>query len=87
MAYKFISKWDEDTEITYHKNSRIEQNRIIEIYNKWQIDFDFNKRQSRIVLANIEYGKQTYASKKSGSLYLEQLNEMKEFVKSNARFT
>lgn len=86
MTYKFISKWDEDTEITYQKNARSEQNKIIDIYNNWQIEHDFSKKHAKFVIANIVYGKQTYASKPSGVKYLKQLEEMKEFVKSNIKF-
>jgi hypothetical protein len=35
MEYKFKQKWDENTNISWWKTSRIELNKIIESYNDW----------------------------------------------------
>jgi hypothetical protein len=81
MEYKFKQKWDENTDISWWKTSRIELNKIIEVYNKWQIDDDFDKDKARLVLANIEYGKQTIGSQDGGNGYWDELDEMETFVR------
>lgn len=82
MKYKFVKKWNEDTNITWWKECRIELNKIIECYNTWQIDDDFNAEKSKIILAKIEYGKQTIGSIDGGSGYMEELEDMEEFIRS-----
>jgi len=82
MEYKFVKKWDEDTNITWWKECRIELNKIIECYNTWQMEDDFDIEKSKLVLAKIEYGKQTIGSRDGGSGYMEELEKMEEFVKS-----
>lgn len=81
MEYKFKEKWNEDTDISWWKVSRKKLNKIIEIYNNWQIQENFDKEKARFVLANIEYGKQTFASSDEGSGYRDELIEMEEFVR------
>jgi len=61
---------------------RIELNKIIECYNTWQMEDDFDIEKSKLVLAKIEYGKQTIGSRDGGSGYMEELEKMEEFVKS-----
>lgn len=82
MQYKFVSKWDEDTEINWQKESRIKLNKIIDAYNDWQKEDDFDKDKSKKVLAKIEYGKQTFGATDGGSGYWAELDEMEKFVKS-----
>ncbi len=79
--YRFKEKWKEDTPIKWWNENRKELNRIIEIYNKWQIDDNFNSDKSKIVLSNIQYGKQTIGSLEGGSGYLEELEDMEEFIR------
>lgn len=43
---------------------------------------DFDIEKSKLVLAKIEYGKQTIGSRDGGSGYMEELEKMEEFVKS-----
>jgi hypothetical protein len=81
--YKFIKKWDENTDIDWWRKSRIELNKIIDLYNNWQIEDDFNDDKAKLVLAKIEYGKQTIGSQDGGSGYWDELDEMEKFVKSN----
>ena len=81
MEYKFKKKWDENTDISWWKTSRIELNKIIDEYNNWQIQDDFDKDKSRLVLAKIEYGKQTIGSQDGGSGYWDELDEMEQFVR------
>lgn len=81
MQYKFQSKRDEFALAHWQRRSRIELNKIIEVYNQWQIEDDFDKHKSKFVLAKIEYGKQTIGSQDGGSGYLECLLEMENFVK------
>ena len=83
MEYKFVKKWDENTNIDWWKECRIELNKIIDIYNTWQMEDDFDKDKSKLVLAKIEYGKQTIGSKDGGSGYWDELDEMEKFVKEN----
>lgn len=73
--YKFKQKWDENTDITWWKTCRIELNNIIEAYNNWQMEDDFDKDKSKLLLAKIEYGKQTIGSR-DGIIdrYIEELN-------------
>ena len=78
---KFVKKWNEDTPIDWWNESRIELNKIIEIYNNWQIE-GFDKENSKKVIAHIEYGKQTIGTLDGGSGYLEALVNMESFVKS-----
>lgn len=80
--YRFKHKWNEDTNINWWKESRIELNKIIDIYNYWQIN-GFNEDEVEKLLAYIEYGKQTIGSQDGGSGYLEELEDMEEFVKNN----
>jgi hypothetical protein len=82
MEYKFKTKWDEDTDISCWKKSRIDLNKIIDDYNNWQIEQDFSVEESRKLLAKIEYGKQTIGSQDGGSGYWDELDEMEQFVKS-----
>lgn len=82
MKYNFVKKWDEDIEISWWKSSRIELNKIIEDYNNWQICDDFDTDKAKILLAKIEYGKQTIGSQDGGSGYLEELENMEKFVLS-----
>ena len=81
MKYKFKSKWDENTNISWWKESRIELNKIIDEYNNWQIQDNFDKEKSKIVLAKIEYGKQTIGSQDGGSGYWVELDEMEKFIR------
>jgi len=81
--YKFIKKWDENTDIDWWRKSRIELNKIIDLFNNWQIEDDFNDDKAKLVLAKIEYGKQTIGSQDGGSGYWDELDEMEKFVKSN----
>ena len=81
MEYKFKQKWDENTDISWWKTSRIELNKIIEVYNNWQMEDDFDKDKARLVLAKIEYGKQTIGSQDGGSGYWDELDEMETFVR------
>lgn len=81
MEYKFKEKWDENVTISWWKTSRIELNKIIDEYNNWQIQDDFDKDKSKKVLAKIEYGKQTIGSQDGGSGYWEELDEMEQFVR------
>jgi hypothetical protein len=83
MKYKFLKKWNEDTSITWQKNSRIELNYIIDHYNKWQMEDDFDSKQGKLLLAKIIYGKQTIGSLDGGSGYMDELNQMEEFVNNN----
>jgi hypothetical protein len=79
--YKFVQKWDEDVEISWWKESRIELNKIIEAYNNWQIYGNCDIEGSRVILAMIEYGKQTIGSQDGGSGYWSELDGMEKFVK------
>lgn len=79
MEYKFKTKWDENTDISWWKLSRIELNKIIDAYNNWQIE-GFQKDVTQVVFAKIQYGKQTIGSQNGGSGYLEELEEMEDFV-------
>jgi hypothetical protein len=79
--YKFKKKWDENTNTDWWNASRIELNKIIDAYNNWQMEDDFDKGKSKLVLAKIEYGKQTIGSQDGGSGYLEELDEMETFVR------
>ena len=82
MIYKFKTKWDENTDISWWKSSRIELNKIIDIYNTWQMEDNFDKDKAKLVLDKIEYGKQTIGSQDGGSGYWDELDEMENFVKS-----
>ena len=82
MEYKFIKKWDENTSIDWWNECRKELNKIIDCYNNWQIEDDFSEEKAKIVLAKIEYGKQTIGSRDGGGGYWDELDEMEKFVKS-----
>lgn len=81
MEYLFKEKWNEDTNIDWWRKSRIKLNKIIDIYNLWQIN-GFKDDERSFVLSNIEYGKQTIGSQDGGSGYFEELQEMENFIKS-----
>ena len=81
MEYQFEDLWSEDTNITWWKECRIELNKIIRIYNDWQLN-GFSSDSTRKVLAHIELGKQTIGSRDGGSGYMEVLERMEQFVKS-----
>jgi len=80
-SYRFVDYWDEDTNISWQKESRKRLNEAITLYNDWQIEHDFDPEKSVKVLAKIEYGKQTYGNIDGGSGYLEELEKMESFVK------
>ncbi len=82
MEYKFKEKWDENTDINWWKESRIELNKIIEIYNNWQIE-GCGSIRAKFLLTKIEYGKQTIGARDGGSGYFDELDEMETFVKEN----
>ena len=83
MNYYFKQKWSEDVPIDWWRQSRIELNKIIDIYNYWQIG-GFSRDEAKKVLSYIEYGKQTIGSKDGGSGYLEELEDMEQFVELNS---
>lgn len=83
MQYRFIEKWDENTDISWWRECRIELNKIIDAYNHWQMEDDFDKDKAKLVLAKIEYGKQTIGSRDGGSDYWELLDKMERFVKDS----
>lgn len=82
--YKFQKRWDEDTNIGWWKTSRIELNLIINHYNYWQIEDEFDSVKARRLLALIEHGKQTIGVQDGGSGYMDCLEEMENFVKPYA---
>ncbi len=82
MEYKFKNKWDETTSIDWWGECRKELNKIIDCYNTWQMEDDFDKEKAKLVLAKIEFGKQTIGSRDGGSGYWDELDEMEKFVKS-----
>jgi hypothetical protein len=82
MEYKFKEKWDENTGIGWWDECRKEINKIIDCYNTWQMEGNFSREDARLVLAKIEYSKQTIGSRDGGSGYLVELIEMECFVKS-----
>lgn len=79
--YRFVKEWDEDCDIQWWKECRIELNKIIKKYNKWQYKHDFDGKKALKLLALIEYGKQTIGNRDGGSGYLEELLGMEGFVK------
>jgi hypothetical protein len=83
MNYYFKQKWDENVPIEWWKECRIELNKIIDVYNYWQIE-GFSRDKAIQVLAFIEYGKQTIGSRDGGSGYLEELEDMERFVQLNS---
>ena len=82
MEYKFKSKWDETSPIDWCNECRKELNKIIDCYNTWQMEDNFSEEKAKLVLAKIEYGKQTIGQRDGGSGYWDELDEMEQFVKS-----
>ena len=82
LEYNFKEKWSLNTPIEWQKEGRKELNKIIEIYNNWQVNDQFDKAKAQIVLGYIEYGLQTIGSKDGGSSYAEELEDMKEFIET-----
>jgi len=80
--YKFIQEWNEDTNISWRKKNRTELNKIIRLFNNWQIENDFDPKKVKYILAKIEYGIQTIGSIDGGEKYMKDLKEMKRFVLS-----
>lgn len=80
MKYSFKKRWDENTNIDWWKESRIQLNKIIDEYNYWQID-GFNIERGMDVLAKIKHGKETIGSQDGGSGYMEELEEMEKSIK------
>ena len=74
-------KWKTDTDITWWNDSRRELNKIIEVYNTWQISDAFDKHKAIIVLAWIEYGQKTIGAQDGGSGYMDELQKMEDFVR------
>ncbi len=66
--YQFVKEWPEDTNIAWWNEGRHELNKVIRLYNKWQVD-GFS-----------ELGLQTFANVDGGSGWRDQLDEMKKFV-------
>lgn len=79
--YQFEDIWDVDgTDISWQKDGREKLNKVIEMYNAWQIDGFFNHGTPRL-LATIEHGIQTFGARDGGSGYMEVLQRMKKFVR------
>ena len=81
MNYRFVKKWNENVDVKWWKESRIELNKIIQEFNDWQVEDDFDPKKTKKLLAKIEYGKQTIGSQDGGSGYMDELRYMEEFVK------
>lgn len=81
MEYRFVQKWDENTDIDWWRKSRIELNKIIDAYNNWQMLDDFDQSKVKSLLAKIEYGKQTIGAQDGGLNYYFELIDMERFVK------
>lgn len=78
--YNFKKPWSENTSIDWWRESRIELNKAIHLYNNWQIK-GYCEQKAHILLATIELGKQTYGAQDGGEEYLRELLEMETFVK------
>lgn len=85
--YRFVQRWDDNTSIVWWNECRKELNKIIDVYNEWQIEHDFDAERSRFVLAKIEYGKQTIGARDGGGGYFDALDEMEKFVISASQKT
>jgi hypothetical protein len=81
MNYRFVKKWNENVDVKWWKESRIELNKIIQEFNDWQIEDDLDPKKIKKLLAKIEYGKQTIGSQDGGSGYMNELRYMEEYVK------
>ncbi len=80
MEYKFKDRWSENTGIGWWNECRRELNKIIDFYNTWQMEDNFSEEKAKLVLAKIEYGKQTIGSRDGGDYYLQELEDMEQFV-------
>jgi hypothetical protein len=79
MEYKFLKKWDIPNDLPQHLiESRRALNGIIQDYNDWQIDWDFDMDMTRKLLARLEWFGQVYDE--SGDLLLEDAHVMKSFI-------
>ena len=85
MEYNFKNKWYLTTEIDWWNECRKELNEIIDCYNNWQKEDNFSEEKSVLLLAKIEYGKQTIGSRDGGSEYWNDLDEMEKFVKASIK--
>lgn len=83
MKFMFLEKWDENTEINWWNECRKKQNKIIDIFNEWQLN-GFVEKDAMYVYASIEHGRQTHGSRDGGSGYLKELDKMKKFVMENS---
>ncbi len=82
MGYRFIKRWDVNTNVGWWKESRAELNKVIDAYNDWQIHDNCASDKAEILLRKIEYGKQTIGAQDGGEGYLEELENMEKFVRS-----
>lgn len=80
IKYKFQNEWNpEEAVCEWQRDGRTKLNKIIQIYNQWQID-GFPQEEKQRLLANIEYGIQTFASEDGCSGYRDVLYKMQQFV-------
>ena len=75
VDYEFEEKWNIDTPIEWWNECRTELNKIIDVYNQWQLD-GFKEEEKQHLVANITFGMQTIGQRDGGSGYLETLEKM-----------
>ncbi len=80
MEYRFVKRWDTNTQIERWNEDRKSLNEIINAYNDWQIHHDFDIVKGGVLLALIEYGIQTLSDESSD--YERELESMKLFVEN-----
>ena len=79
IGYRFKKHFN--SVIDWQVNHNIEINKIIDLYNNWQIEDDFDKNKIKYLLAKIEFGKQIIGKPLGSESYYNELVSMEEFVK------
>ena len=76
----FIKYWPEDSPIDRWNNDGKALNKIILMYNQWQMNegFETMHAEARTILVHIQYGKDTLGE--ASSDYVKELERMEDFV-------
>lgn len=86
---KFVAEWSLDTPIEWQREGRERLNAVIQRYNAWMrgamVDGTCDARVAREVLAHVEEGLQTWATRDGGDAWREVLGEVRREVLARMR--
>jgi hypothetical protein len=78
--YWLFEEWDENTPIGWWNEGRKRLNLVIRMTNVWQLDQNFDEEEGEKILAHINLGKRSWATRDGGSEWLETLITIEDFI-------